>query len=133
MQAMTFAGVHAHNPTTGQKRHASPLPRNAICHFSRFKKAVKVQNAFGDICNQLDSCSIFSALSDTYQWNAFDDYDDELFEIDEMSHRHMTPIAYNSQQRENNQASSTDFHLCSGLFDVRKYKKWVGEKTLHVD
>jgi hypothetical protein len=132
MQAMTFAGVHAHNPTTGKKGHTSPLTHNQIGDVGRFEEDMKAQNAFGDICNQLDGFNL-SALSDTCRSNAFDDYDDELFEVGEKSHRHMTPIAYNSQPKGNKKASSTEFHPCSGQFDARKYKKWVGENFLHVD
>jgi hypothetical protein len=117
-------GLHAHN-TTGLKGHTSLLSHNALCEVGRFGKDVKAQNAFGDICNQMDSFDL-NALSDTCQWNACDDYDDEFFEVGENSHRHMAPIADNS-------ASSKEFHLCPGQFDVRKYKAWVGEKFLHVD
>jgi hypothetical protein len=86
-------------------------------------------NTFGDIYNQLDTLNL-CALSDTCLWIAFDDYDDKFFEVGEKSHKHMTP---NSQPKGNNQASSTEFHPCSGQFDARKYKKWVGENFLYVD
>jgi hypothetical protein len=132
MQTMIIAGVHAHNPTTGQKGHTSPLSHNAICDVVQYEKAVKAQNAFGDICNHLDSFD-FPALSNTCRSNACDDYDDELFEVGEKSHRHMTLIADNSEPKGNHIVSSADLHLCSGHFDVRKYKTWVGEKFLHVD
>jgi hypothetical protein len=130
------ASIVSHNPTTGQKGHTCPLSHNAICDVGRFENALKAQDALGDTCNHLDSFDV-TALSDTCQSNACDDYDDELFEVGEKSHRHMTPIADNSEPKgkyqPNQQTSSTEFHLCSGQFDVRKYKTWVGEKFLHVD
>ena len=129
MQTMIIAVVHAHNPTTGQKGHTSPLSHNAICDVVQYEKAVKAQNAFGDICNHLDSFD-FPALSNTCRSNACDDYDDELFEVGEMSHRHMTP---KSQPKGNQTASLTEFNPCSGQVDARKYKKWVGENILHVN